>query len=265
MLKINCVRLLALLAVSMVAGLVLAQDPPSLLVVPSKATMLEGDTRTFRAVGKDGRMRHNIQWSISPESAATLTINGDEATVKAMEQSSTVVLTAHASGDSSEAIIEIRSGAALSTGTSIWSVTNLPGCKSVKMTQAVPSASGPDLYVEESCPQGTFIRAMTADGRELWRRRMGDPARTPPASLKATEQAQLDEHLNLRGHSLCDAVSPGMTKEIVSKLAKNNNLRLAEKEQQGDSWVFEEQGFRCDILFDKAGAVMKKKKTIITD
>jgi hypothetical protein len=264
MLKMNYVELVALLTVGMVAGPALAQEPPALLVVPSKATMLVGDTHTFRAVGKDGRIRHNVQWSISPESAATLTTNEDEATVKAMEQSSTVVLTGRASGDSSEAIIEIRSGRALSTGTLIWSVTSLPGCKSVQMTQAVPSTNGPDLYVQESCPQGTFIRAMTADGRELWRRRLGDPATLPP-SLKATEQAQPGVRLNLSGHSLCDAVFYGMTKESVSKLAKNSNLRLAEKEQQSDSWVFEEQGFRCDILFDKAGGVIKKKKTIITE
>jgi len=265
MLKRNYVDLLALLTVSMIAGPALAQEPPALLVVPSKATILVGDTHTFRAVGKDGRIRHNVQWSISPESAATLTTNGDEATVKAMEQSSTVVLTGRASGDLSEAIIEIPSGAALSTGTPIWSVTHLPGCKSVQMTQAVPSANGPDLYVQELCPQGTFIRALTADGRELWRRRLGDPAGTLPPSVKATEQAQPGVPVNLSGHSLCDAVPPGMTKDSVSKLARNSNLRIAEKEQQSDSWVFEEQGFRCDILFDKAGRVMKKKKTIVTD
>ena len=47
-----------------------------------------------------------------------------------------------------------------------------------------------------------------------------------------------------------------MTKGSVSKLAKNSNLRLAERD--------EDHGFRCDILFYKAGAVMKKKKIIIT-
>jgi|SRR6202522_2392893 hypothetical protein len=265
MLKMNCVHRLALLTFTMVAGLAFAQEPPALLVVPSKATMLVGDTHTFRAVGKDGRIQHNVQWSISPDGAASLIINGDEATVKAVEQSSTVVLTANAGGDSSEAIIEIRAGATLPTGTAIWAVDHLPGCKSVKMTQAVPSANGPDLYDEESCPQGTFIRAMTADGRELWRRRLGDPAGILPPRLKAAEQAEPGEHLNLSGSSLCDAVSSGMTKDAVSKLARSGNLRVSEKEQQSDSWELEGQGFRCDIFFDKAGAVMKKKKTIVTD
>jgi hypothetical protein len=86
----------------------------------------------------------------------------------------------------------------------------LPGCKSVKMTQAEPSASDPDLYLEESCPQGTFIRAMTADGREIWRRRVGDGAAPPPLSLKTQTQAPPGEHLNLNSHSLCDDVSYGM-------------------------------------------------------
>lgn len=47
-----------------------AQNPPALSVSPGKASMVVGETRTFRAVGKDGRIRHNVRWSISPELAA---------------------------------------------------------------------------------------------------------------------------------------------------------------------------------------------------
>jgi hypothetical protein len=265
MLKMTCAALVGVLTVRVVALLAFAQEPPALLVVPSKATMLVGDTRTFRAVGKDGRPLHNVHWSISPQIAATVTVDGDDAKVKAGEPSSTVVLTAYGSGDFSEAVIEIRASGSMSAGTPIWSVTNLPGCKAVKMTQAVPSANGPDLYVEESCPQGIFIRAMTADGREIWRRRLGDTGSMLSPGLKATEQAQSGEHLNLSGHSFCDAVTSGMTKDAVSKLTQNRDLRLDEKEQRSDSWVLEEHGFRCDIWFDKAGAVVKKKKTFMTD
>ena len=261
----TCAALVWVFTVSMVAELAFAQEPPALLVVPSKATVLVGDTRTFRAVGKDGRPLHNIHWSVSPQIAATVTVDGDEANVKAVEPSSTVVLTAYGSGDSSEAVIEIRAGGSMSAGTPIWSVTNLPGFKAAKMIQAVPSPNGPDLYVEESCPQGTFIRAMTADGREIWRRRMGDTGGILPPGLKSTAQAQPGEHLNLTGHSFCDAVSSGMTKDAVSRLTRNRDLRLDEKEQRSDSWVLEEHGFRCNIWFDKTGAVVKKKKTFITD
>jgi hypothetical protein len=256
---------LVLLFISMRGGLALSQNAPALLVVPSKATMLVGETREFRAVAKDGRIRHNVQWSISPESAATLTIQGDEATVNAVGEFAAVVLTAHDGGESSEAVIEVRAGRALSPGTQLWSVTPLPSCKAVNMTQAVPSANGPDLYVQESCPQGSFIRAMTADGRELWRKNASELSGTRLPAVKTSEQTQPGNHLYLSGRSLCDAVSAGMSKDTVSKLAKSSNVRLSEKEKQSDTWEIEEQGFRCDILFDKSGAVVKKKKTILTE
>src|ERR1700724_4033342 len=120
--KMTCAAVLALLALSMgMSGrLLFAQDAPALSVVPSKVTMLLGETHTFRAVGKDGRLRHNVRWNISPEHAAKLTVDNDEATVQAEEPSSTVLLTAYAEGDSSEASIEILSGPSLPTGTMMW-------------------------------------------------------------------------------------------------------------------------------------------------
>jgi hypothetical protein len=176
------------------------------------------------------------------------------------------VLSAHAGAASAEASIEIRSGSALAAGTALWSVTNLPGCKSGKITQAVPTANGPDLYVEEACPDGTYVRAMTADGREIWRRRLGDhatiPSRPNPAAKEKTPPA---ERLNLSARSLCDDVSSGMTKDAVSKLVGDRNLRLEEKERESGSWVVEEQGFRCKIEFSETGTVTKKTKIIITD
>src|SRR3984893_3362523 len=262
--KMTCAAVLALLALSMgMSGrLLFAQDAPALSVVPTKATMLVGETHTFRAVGKDGRLRHNIRWGVSPEHAAKLTVDGDEATIQAEEPSSTVVLTAYAEGDSSEASIEIRSGPSLPMGTMKWSVNSLPGCKSMNMTQAVPSANGPDIYVQEACPDGSYVRALTDDGRELWRRKIGVPL---APGLKAKEEPEPAEHINLSTRSLCDDISSGMTKDSVSKLAQDHSLRLGEKEREGNHWVIEEHNFRCTLLFDNAATVIKKKKIIITD
>jgi hypothetical protein len=230
--------------------------------------MLVGDTRTFRAVGKDGRLRHNVRWGISPEHAAKLTVQGDEATVQAQETSSTVVLTAYVEGDSSEASIEIRSGS-LPTGTVMWSVSSLPGCKSTKMSQAVPTATGPDLYDEESCPDGAYVRALTADGRELWRRKLGGSmasvAPGPQLGPQGKEEAQAAEHIHLSTRSVCDEVSAGMTKEGVSKLVQDRNLQLGEKERESNSWVVEDHSVRCTILFGETGTVVKSKKTFFTD
>jgi hypothetical protein len=241
-----------------------AQDIPSLTVSPEKATMMIGDTRTFRAVGKDGRIRHNVRWSLSPPEAAKLTVNGDEATLQGEQETSAAVLTANADGLSAEATIDIRSGA-LPTGTSLWTVTPLPGCNAVHMTQAVPSANGPDLYVEDDCPQGRFIRALTSDGREIWRKQItGTPvdlSDTPPPQAAGTEH-----HIDFHPNSVCDQVSAGMTKDEVGKLANNRKLQLGRQEAQSDHWSLEEKGSRCTILFDgKKGVVVKKTKIIVLD
>ena len=265
--KMTCAAVLVLLAfsMSMTGRLVFAQDTPALSVVPTKATMLVGETHTFRAVGKDGRLRHNVRWGVSPEHAAKLTVDGDEATIQAEEPSSTVVLTAYAEGDSSEASIEIRSGTSLPIGTMKWSVTELPGCKTTKITPAVPSANGPDIYVQEACPDGSYVRAITDDGRELWRRKIGGPLAPIAPGLEGKEETQPAEHISLSTRSLCDEISSGMTKDGVSRLALDRNPRLGEKERQSDKWVFEEHNFRCTILFGEAGTVVKNKKIIITD
>jgi hypothetical protein len=160
-----------ILIAALIVASPLAQEIPSLSVSRARATVLVGDARTFRAVGKDRRLRHNVRWTISPQQVATLTVSGDEATVHAEQEPSTVTVTAYADGDSAEATLEIHSGP-VSNGTVIWSVNPLPGCKVKKMTQAVPSTSGPDIYVEEECLRGNFVRALTSDGRELWRRQI---------------------------------------------------------------------------------------------
>ena len=267
MLRVTCATVLALLALSvgMTGGLVFAQDVPALSVAPTKATLLVGETHTFRAVGKDGRLRHNVRWNVSPEHAAKLTVVGDEATIQAEETSSTVVLTAYADGDSSEASVEIRSGRSLAAGTMMWSVSPLPGCKSTKMSQAVPSANGPDIYDEESCPDGAYVRALTADGRELWRRKLGGSMAPAAPSVRANEETQPAEHINLSARSVCDEISSGMTKDGVSRLAQDRNLRLGEKERESNSWVFEEHNVRCTIWFGEAGTVVKNKKIIVSD
>jgi len=227
--------------------------------------MLVGESHTFRAVGKDGRMRHNVRWSLSPDQAATLTLNGDEATVQAKEASN-VFLTASADGDSAEATIEIQSGSGMASGTVLWTVPPIPGCKGMKITQAVPSANGPDLYVQEECENGTLIRALTADGREMWRRQLGGSDTTFRVEPGAKTVPSQGGHFNLKVPSVCDAVTSGMSKEEVSRLMNSRNLHLEEKRRQRDSWEVEEEGSRCSISFDgKTGTVITKKKTIVAD
>lgn len=177
-----------------------------------------------------------------------------------------VYLTARAESDSDEATIDILSGNTPPAGTLLWTVPPIPGCKSVNLTQAVPSATGPDLYDQEECPQGPVIRALTADGREIWRKQLGGSGSAFVVDPRTNAIPESGERLNSKATSVCDAVSSGMTKDDVSGLAKSRNIHLDEKQRQGDSWTLEEEGFRCTISFDgKTGAVVKKKRIIVTD
>lgn len=275
---------LPILALSILLSLcVLAQAPATLTVSPNKATMLVGETRTFRAVGKDGRIRPNVRWEISPSYAAEVTMNGDEVTVTAREASPSVMLAATAEGDSADASIEIRAQGDMKPGTTLWSVAPTPGCKTTQMIQAVPSANGPDLYVQETCPDGTMLRALTSDGRELWRKMLAGKSvgaavptsngpyvgflpngPTSPAPVKPAEP--VGAHINTHGTSMCDAVSAGMTRDDAMNAATQHNIKLDAKQRQRDTWVIEEQGSSCTISFDAmTGNVVKKKKTIVTD
>lgn len=177
-----------------------------------------------------------------------------------------MILTARADGDSAEATIEILSGP-LPTGTRIWSVDHLPGCTVKSMTQAVPTANGPDLYVQEDCPNGAFIRAMTSDGREMWRKQISGPgANLAVRPVPKAEPEPAAHPLDFHPNSICDGISPGMTKNQVAKLANGSKLQLGRQEFQGNSWSLEERGSRCTISFDaKTGAVVKKRKIIVTD
>jgi hypothetical protein len=272
--------------IGMGCSTLLAQNLAPLSVSPSKATLLVGGTQSFRAVGTDGRIRHSVHWSISPEYAVTIALQGDEVTVTAKEAAPSVVLTAKADGDSAQATIEIRAGRTLDAGTILWSVTPLPGCKSVDMKQAVPSADGPDIYDQEQCPDGTYFRALTADGREIWRRKIGGPNEKMPsgavpigggshigfipgggiskAPTRPTEPAS--GHIHSHAASVCDAISEGMTRDDASKVVSNHHAALDARQRPSDTWTIEEEGFLCTISFDaKTGAVVKKKKTVVTD
>src|SRR5581483_1630771 len=223
----------------------LAQNPAPLNISPNEATMLLGETRSFRAVGKDGRKRQNVRWSISPENAATIDTQNDEVIVTAKEASASVRLTAYAEGDSAEATIDIRDGKTLPAGTKIWSVAPIPGCKNKQIVQAVPSATGPDLYVLEDCPQGTVIRALDAEGHEIWRKVPGQQNETPQSPGARSEHE--GQRLNLHATSVCDQISPGMSKEDTIKAVNSMNASLNPRQKVGDSWVLEEEGFRCEI------------------
>jgi hypothetical protein len=144
------------------------------------------------------------------------------------------------------------------------STTELPGCKTTKIIPAVPTAGGPDMYVQETCPDGSYIRAITDDGRELWRRKISD---TPALAGhgKADDSAEAAQHLDTAARSICLDISPGMSKEDVTGLVESRNVALGGEEWKKNSWLLEESGSSCLVWFDQSGVVLRKKKIIVTD
>jgi Bacterial Ig-like domain (group 2) len=154
-----------------------AQDRPPVSISLTAATMLVGETRPFRAVDDQGHAPHGVQWTISEPRLAELS-SGDDVEITAKAAGS-FTLTAHASAGFADARIEVVQASALPEGTIKWKVADRPGCHTIKITPAVPSAGGPDIFEESGCADGTYVQALTADGVLLWRRKMDSEPHSP--------------------------------------------------------------------------------------
>ncbi|HEX3321418.1 MAG TPA: hypothetical protein VHR84_12000 [Terriglobales bacterium] len=240
----------------------LADDVPKLLIVPSKATIVVGDSQSFRAVGQDGRALRNVHWRVSPDYAVRLTSDDQIATLIALQPSSSIILTANAGTESAEATLEVRSGSALPIGTAQWTVQELPGCKTIDITPAVPSSGGPDVYVKETCSDGDWLRAITAEGHELWRRKFSNGSSPIPL---ASRMESPNQHLNSTARSVCDDISVGMSRANVFEIFQTRHIVLGRNETSKSIWSIEEQNFNCQVFFNSSGGVVRKKKTVVVE
>lgn len=239
---------LALLAYS---DLGRAQALPDLLVTPTKATMLVGETQVFRAVGAGGRLKSGVSWQVAPHATADIQ-DGDELEIRAV-QPGKITITASADDHEAQAEITVLPGSSLPAGTSRFELAPLPGYHIERIIQAQRvSDSGPDFYLGERGPQGSVIRAVTADGRELWRTGGGKPGEPfkPPAEP------------GLNHKTLCDAVSVGMSKLQVTTLARERGLEVSPAITARSVWTLEETGAECSVEFDARGRATQKKKVI---
>jgi hypothetical protein len=218
--------------------------------------MLVGESRPFRAVDGHGRFLHEVQWTVSQPGIVEVS-SGDEVVVTAVKVGS-VSLTVHAPSGFADAHVEVIGGDTLPQGTIMWSSGDLPGCHTTKIMPAVPSASGADIFEQSQCADGTYIRAYTADGVLLWRRKIGSAPGTSTPEQLAPPSAKLDT----RAASICDSVSMGMKKEAVAALAKSRHLASPDSETK--TWLLEEDGVQCRLWFNDSG-VVKKRKTLTTD
>jgi hypothetical protein len=238
-----------------------AQSSSFVAITPQSATLLPGESRSFRLVDQNGRLQHNVTWTVSdPEGLEASP--GDELTITA-KQPGEFRIEARSENGSAEATVKVVEGK-LPVGTAIWTTPDPPGCKPKQMVQAVPSNNGPDMYDISHCEDGDYVTALTSDGIVLWRRRIGDRATRgtalPPEVANKAPAARLDAHSS----SVCDSLSTGTEQEAIRDLLHQRNLSFSEGSEGERSWIVEESNTECKLWFDEKLILVKKRKVFVS-
>ncbi|MGO9641986.1 MAG: hypothetical protein ACLP1Y_11855 [Candidatus Acidiferrales bacterium] len=150
-----------------------APDPQqTLFVSPAIVAMLNGEEHSFMVFDIEGHdLTAKAKWSLSNSNIADLATDGVP-TVKA-KAFGTVTLRARVGTEEGTSELKVYEGSSLPMGTVRWQAPKIPGFSTQKMTPAVPTANGPDIYVTETNAAGqVLLRAFLADGRQLWMRRV---------------------------------------------------------------------------------------------
>jgi hypothetical protein len=146
------------------------EPPDSLQITPAVANVMVGATQHFTAIDSNGNPRQDVTWTVSNPSLASVMTDENDAAVLTGLAAGQVTLTANAETASGQEQVTILTAAAYSPGTVIWSTSPVAGFSPTQIVQAVPTASGPDLYSTQLSSDGTqsIVQALTADGRQLW-------------------------------------------------------------------------------------------------
>lgn len=250
--------LVALWALSLVG-----QNAPFVAITPHTVTMIVGDSRPFRLVNQDGQIQHDVSWTVSDPDAFQVQ-GGDEVELTA-KRTGDFRLTARSPAGGDEINFKVAEGS-LPAGTVMWAGPAVPGCKPTKMTQAVPSQNGPDLYEETQCEDGHYVTAYTADGRQLWRRRItADHAPAAAATGMSTQNPGFVTPLNIHSSSICDLIPVGIDQEKIRALLQKRNLSFTDGVPEGQVWVVEENGTECKLWFDAKSVLTKKRRTLVSE
>jgi hypothetical protein len=246
-----------------------AQDGSGVLITPNEVTMLVGQSRSFRLVDQSGHAQHGVSWNISDPGAFQAS-EGDDLTITA-RRAGDFQITANADGGSADATVKVMEGNSLPNGTAKWSSGSLPGCKNGKITPAVPSASGVDIYVQSLCEDGEYLSAFTADGILVWRHKIGGPGTSVIPSFAdphfATPAAEVqnghDVPLTVQSagwSSVCDSISAGVGEDAIHAMLHRRGLSVTQSGPDGRTWEIEESNATCELSFDENSVLVKKTK-----
>jgi hypothetical protein len=156
---------------------------PGLLVTPSTAVILVGESFGFSAVNETGHPISDVQWSID-SSVAELQDEHGEVRVEG-KQPGRAVITATANNQAASAVVSVVSGNKLPPGAILWSLNPISGFETLLVAQAVPTDNAPVFYsIEWSKSSNAIVRALNAAGQQLWMTRLSSAA--SPLTLKNT-------------------------------------------------------------------------------
>jgi hypothetical protein len=238
------------------------QSSSFVVITPQSATLLVGESRSFRLVDQNGQIQHNVSWTISDPDALQPT-PGDELTITA-KQAGEFHISAQSKNGSAEATVKVLGGK-MPVGTAIWTSPRVPGCKSIQLVQAMPSANGPDMYDTSHCEDGDYITALRSDGITLWRRRIGDLLAPTPSVTAKSENAVPAARLNSRSPSICDSLSIGTGQQAVRDSLHQHNLSFSETLSGEHILTVEESNTKCKLWFDDKLVLVKKRKIFVTE
>jgi hypothetical protein len=252
-----------------------AQTPPPqfLAVSPAKVTLTVGESRSFRLVDQNGRMQHDVEWSISIPEDFTIQA-GDEVSIIGIDHGH-YTLRASSSAGSAEADVTVSDGP-LKNGDIIWGDGKVPGCEPKQIVQAVPTANGPSVYAITHCPDGDYVAAYTDDGMQMWRRRVGaNVLNATPVGPVARSGTSLSSpgtfgtsgapiaRMNTHSGAICDSVVVGTEQQKVHELLDGAHLSFSEGTAGSREWIIDERGAQCTIWFDESFHVSKKRKVLV--
>ena len=252
------------------------QAPSFVIITPDKATVLTGQSRLFRLVDQNGQMQHGVSWDVSDPGAFEV-YAGDDLLITA-KRAGDFLISARLGDRWAKAMVKVLDGDTLPIGTVKWSSGTVPGCKTTKVTAAVPSANGPGIFEESQCEDGPYVAAYTTDGIQLWRRKMAGPGEqavaeskpappaVPPAVAPVVPPAAPPAvRIERRWTNFCDAVEAGDGQQKIRELLHQHNLSFSEGTPGERMWTVEEPQVQCKLWFDEKGFVTKKQKIFVNE
>jgi hypothetical protein len=131
-----------------------------------------------------GRPVTGATWSVSDPSVAELSTSG--AIILTGKAIGEVTITAFYQSFSAQATATVYAGPELPQGAIRWSGQPAPGYSTISMVQAQPTENMPDIYsVEQGGSGNLIVRALTSDGRQLWRKAVNLSGAPPEGEMAA--------------------------------------------------------------------------------